>query len=107
MTNFPILVRWTDTQRYEVIRSPMDIESGRSFTVIETNVQIVWGGTMTPVEVMRYMNQAISAAEKLTDSVKVIELLTRLRDAEVVRLVALEAEQVKSKFKDYPTCDDH
>lgn len=106
MTNFPILVRWTDTQRYEVIRSPMDIESGRSFTVIKTNVQIV-GGKMTPVEVMRYMNQAISAAEKLTDSVKVIELLTRLRDAEVVRLVALEAKQDKAKDKDYPTHDDH
>lgn len=59
---------------------------------------------MTPVEAMRYMNQAISAAEKLTDSVKVIELLTRLRDAEVVRLVELESTQTKPKFR--PTCDD-
>lgn len=41
MTNFPILVRWADTQQHAVIMTHKAIESGRSFTVVACNIKIV------------------------------------------------------------------
>lgn len=42
MTYFPLLIKYTETDELEIVQSPDEIVSGKSFTVIETRYVPNW-----------------------------------------------------------------